>query len=135
MAKQLTLEAAERIVAACKRRAEEIGQPMNIAVVDGGAHLVAFVAMDGTKLAGNEIAQKKAWTAVAMQAATRDLMPAVQPGAPIYGIEPVSGGKIVPFGGGIPLVDEEGRVVGGVGVSAGSPEEDHDVAAAGVAAF
>jgi len=133
--KQLTLDAAERIVAACKARADELGQPMNIAVMDGGAHLVAFVAMDGTLLAGNEIAQRKAWTAVAMRAVTRDLTPMVQPGAPIYGIEPVSGGMVVPFGGGIPLLDEEGRVVGGVGVSAGSPEQDHDVAAAGVAAF
>jgi len=135
MAKQLTLEAAERIVAACKKKADEIGQPMNIAVVDGGANLVAFAAMDGTKLIGNDISQKKALTAVHFQMATRDLAPLVQPGAPLFGIESVGGGTLVVFGGGIPLTDEDGRVVGGVGVSAGSVEEDHDVAAAGVAAF
>lgn len=135
MAKQLTLEAAERIVAACKHKADQIGQPMNIAVVDGGANLVAFARMDGTKLIGTDIAQKKALTAVYFQMDTKDVAPLVQPGAPLYGIEATSQGRLVVFGGGVLLTDDNGRVVGGVGVSAGTVEQDHDVAAAGAAAF
>ena len=115
MDKQLNLEAADRIIAACRKKANEIGQPMNIAVVDAGANLVAFAAMDGTKLIGN------------------DLVPLVQPGAPLFGIESVGGGKLVVFRGGVLLTDDNGQVVGGVGVGAGSVEEDHDVAAAGAA--
>ena len=135
MGKQVTLEAAERIIAACKKKADEIGQPMNIAVVDSGANLVAFARMDGTKLVGADISQKKALTAVYFQTATSDLAPLVQPGAPLFGIESVGGGRLVVFGGGIPLTDEDGQVVGGVGVSAGSVEQDQEVAAAGVGAF
>ena len=135
MAKELTLEAAERIIAACKRKADEIGQPMNIAVVDDGGNLVAFAAMDDTKLIGEDISQKKALTAVYFQMDTRDLVPLVQPGAPLYGIEATSQGRLVVFGGGVMLTDENGQLVGGVGVSAGTVEQDHDVAAAGAAAF
>jgi len=135
MAKQATLEAAERVIEACKKRAEEIGTPMSVAVADAGANLVAFARMDGTLLAATVVAQNKAVTAVEFQMATRDMTPMVQPGAALFGIQAVGGGRAVAFGGGIPLTDEGGRVVGGVGVSGGSPEEDHDVAAAGAAAF
>ena len=134
MAKQLTLEAAERVIEASKKKAEEIGVAMCVAVHDGGANLVAFVRMDGSLLAASEIAHKKAETTVGFQMATRDLTQMVQPGAPLYGIESV-GGRVVVFGGGVPVTDEDGRVVGGVGVSGGSPEQDHDVAVAGAAAF
>jgi uncharacterized protein GlcG (DUF336 family) len=135
MAKQVTLEAAERIIGVCKRTAEEMGQPMCIAVVDGGADLVAFVRMDGALLVAVDIAVKKALTAVQFQMDTRELTPLVQPGAPLYGIEAATGGRLVVFGGGTPLTDEGGRVVGGVGVSGGSVEQDQEVAAAGAAAF
>jgi uncharacterized protein GlcG (DUF336 family) len=134
MAKQVTLEAAERIVEAGRKKAEEIGTAMCIAVSDGGANLVAFVRMDGALLAAADIAQKKAETTVGFQMATRELTEMVQPGAALYGIEAV-GGRVVVFGGGIPLTDADGGVVGGVGVSGGSPEQDHDAAAAGAAAF
>jgi uncharacterized protein GlcG (DUF336 family) len=134
MAKQVTLEAAERTIEAGKKRAQEIGTPMCIAVADGGANLVAFVRMDGALLAAADIAVKKAETTVGFQMATRDLTPMVQPGAALYGVE-ATGGRVVVFGGGVPLTDEDGRVVGGVGVSGGSPEVDHDVAAAAAAAF
>jgi uncharacterized protein GlcG (DUF336 family) len=90
--------------------------------------------MDGALLVAAGIAEKKAITAVEFQTATRELNPLVQPGGPLYGIEAAAGGRLVVFGGGIPLTDD-GRVVGGVGISGGSPEEDHDVAAAGAAAF
>ena len=133
MAKQLTLEAAERVIEAGKKKAEEIGQAMCIAVHDGGANLVAFVRMDGALLVASYVAQKQAETTVGFQMATRGLTQMVQPGAPLYGIESVGGGRVVVFGGGIPLTNEDGRVVGGVGVSGGSPEEDHDVTAAAAA--
>ena len=135
MSRTITLDQADAIVAACKEEALTIGQPMNIAVVDEGANLVAFVAMDDTKLIGLDISQRKALTAVYFQMDTRDLGPLVQPGAPLYGIEATSGGKLVVFGGGVLLRDADGKIVGGVGVSAGSVDEDHQVAEAGRKAF
>jgi hypothetical protein len=87
MARLLTLDQADAIVAACKQEAAAVGQPMNIAVVDDGGNLVAFCAMDGTKLIGEDISQKKALTAVYFQMDTTDLAPLVQPGQPLYGIE------------------------------------------------
>jgi uncharacterized protein GlcG (DUF336 family) len=113
MPKQVTLEAAERIIGECKRKAGEMGQPVCIAVADGGANLVAFVRMDDSLLVAAEIAQKKALTAVEFQMDTRQLTPLVQPGAPLYGIVPATGGRLVVFGGGTPLIDTDGRVVGG----------------------
>ncbi|WNV76172.1 heme-binding protein [Geodermatophilus sp. DSM 44513] len=135
MNRSITLEQAETIVTACKREAQTVGQPMNIAVVDSGGNLVAFAAMDDTKLIGEDISQKKALTAVYFQMDTRDLAPLVQPGQPLYGIEATSGGRLVVFGGGVLLRGADGRVAGGVGVSAGTVDEDHQVAEAGRAAF
>jgi uncharacterized protein GlcG (DUF336 family) len=113
MAKQLTLEAAERVIEAGKKKAEEIGVAMCIAVHDGGANPVAFGRMDGALLAASDIAHKRAETTVGFQMATRDLTQMVQPGAPLFGIESAGGGRVVVFGGGVPLTDEDGRVVGG----------------------
>ncbi len=135
MARLISLEQAEAVVRACKAEADRIGQPMNIAVVDDGANLVTFSSMDGTKLIGVDIAQRKALTAVYFQTDTKDLAPLVQPGQPLFGIESTSGGRLVVFGGGVLLHDASGEVAGGVGVSAGSVEQDHQVADAGRAAF
>ncbi len=135
MARLITLEQAERIVTACKAEAEAVGQPMNIAVVDDAANLVAFASMDGTKLIGVDIAQKKALTAVYFHLDTRELVPLVQPGQPLFGIESTSGGRLVVFGGGVLLRTADGEVAGGVGVSAGTVDEDHQVAEAGRRAF
>lgn len=135
MARLISLEQAEAVVRACKAEADRVGQPMNIAVVDDGANLVAFSSMDGTKLIGVDIAQRKALTAVYFQTDTKDLAPLVQPGQPLFGIESTSGGRLVVFGGGVLLRDEAGDVAGGVGVSAGTVDEDHQVADAGRAAF
>ena len=135
MARQITLDQAEAIVAACKQEALAVGQPMNIAVVDDGSHLVAFAAMDDTKLIGNDIAQKKALTAVYFQMDTKDLVPLVQPGAELYGIEATGGGRLVVFAGGVLLRTADGTVAGGVGVSAGTVDEDDRVARAGAAAY
>jgi len=135
MARNITLAQAEAIIEACKAEAQSVGQPMNIAVVDDGANLVAFCAMDGTKLIGVDISQKKALTAVYFQSDTRDLGPLVQPGQPLYGIESTTEGRLVVFGGGVLLKTASGEVAGGVGVSAGTVETDHQVAEAGRAAF
>jgi uncharacterized protein GlcG (DUF336 family) len=107
---------------------------MNIAVVDAGARLVAFARMDGAMLASIDIAQRKATTAMMMKMSTSDLAPLVQPGGPLFGIEVTNGG-LVPFAGGIPLRDAHGEPVGAIGVSAGTVEQDEEVAAAGAAAF
>ena len=135
MARQITLDQAEAIVTACKQEAIAVGQPMNIAVVDDGGNLVAFAAMDDTKLIGNDIAQKKALTAVYFQMDTKDLVPLVQPGAALYGIEATSSGQLVVFAGGVLLRTTDGAVAGGVGVSAGTVDEDDQVARAGAAAY
>lgn len=135
MGRQITLTQAEAIVAACRKEADSLGQPVNIAVVDDGANLVAFASMDGTKLIGVDISQKKALTAVYFQTDTRDLVALVQPGAPLYGIESTSEGKLVVFGGGVLLRTAAGEIAGGVGVSAGTVDEDHQIADAGRQAF
>jgi len=135
MGRQITLEQAEAIVAACKKEADTIGQPVNIAVVDDGANLVAFASMDGTKLIGVDISQKKALTAVYFQTDTKDLPALVQPGEPLYGIEATSDGKLVVFGGGVLVRTAAGEIAGGVGVSAGTVDEDHQIADAGRKAF
>ncbi len=135
MARQISLAQAEQILEACKAEAGAVGQPMNIAVVDDGGNLVAFCAMDGTKLIGVDIAQRKALTSVYFQMDTKDLAPLVQPGQPLFGIESTTGGRLVVFGGGVLLTTPDGQVAGGVGVSAGSVDEDHQVAEAGRAAF
>jgi uncharacterized protein GlcG (DUF336 family) len=135
MSRQITLAQAETVIEACKQEALAIGQPMNIAVVDDGGNLVAFVAMDDTKLIGADISQKKALTAVYLQLDTKDLVPLVQPGAALYGIEATSGGRLVVFAGGVLLRDAAGELAGAVGVSAGTVDEDDQVARAGAAAF
>ena len=135
MPRNITLAKAETIVEACKAEAANIGQPMNIAVVDDGGNLVAFVAQDDTKLIGENISQRKALTAVLFQMDTKDLVPLVQPGAALYGIESTSEGKLVVFAGGVLLRDGNGAIAGGVGVSAGTVDEDQQVAEAGRNAY
>jgi uncharacterized protein GlcG (DUF336 family) len=129
----ITLSAATKVIEAATAKAEEIGQPMNIAVVDDGGHLVAFVRMDGAIKASIDISTKKARTSILMNAPTSALMPLVQPGAELYGLEHTSGGMVI-FGGGIPLTQGD-LVVGAIGVSAGSVDQDVSVAEAGVAAL
>jgi uncharacterized protein GlcG (DUF336 family) len=129
----ITLSAATKVVEAATAKAAEIGQPMNIAVVDDGGHLVAFARMDGAIKASIDISTKKARTSILMNAPTAALMPLVQPGAELYGLEQLSGGLVI-FGGGM-LLTEGDVVIGAIGVSAGSVEQDVSVAEAGVAAL
>ena len=99
---------------------------MNIAVVDDGGHLVAFARMDGSIKASIDISIRKARTSILMNAPTSALTPLVQPGAELYGLEQTSGGMVI-FGGGIPLTVDD-VVIGAVGVSAGSVDQDVSVA-------
>lgn len=130
----VTLSAAQLIVQAAQARAQEIGVPMNIAVVDAGNNLTAFVRMDGAWLGSIDIAQGKAYTARSFDMSTKELAPLCQPNEPLYGIEASNQGRLIIFAGGIPLTSG-GQVLGAIGVSGGSVEQDHDVAAAGAAAF
>ena len=133
-ARAVTLSAGQAVLEAAQAKATEIGVPMNIAVVDEGGNLVAFARMDDAWLGSIDIAQNKAYTARAFDMPTKDLAPLAQPGAPLYGIEASNHGRLIVFAGGIPLVSG-GRVLGAIGVSGGSVEQDQEVAEAGVAAF
>ncbi len=130
----VTLEDARKIIVAAEKKAAEIRQPMNIAVADGGGNLVAHVRMDGAWIGSIDIAINKAFTARAFDIATRDLATLSQPGAQFYGIHVSNGGRIMIFAGGIPL-RRSGKVVGAIGVSGGSGEQDQVVAEAGATAF
>lgn len=129
----ISLSKATEVVEAAIEKARAIGQPMNIAVVDDGGHLVAFARMDGAIKASIDISIRKARTSILMNAPTGALTALVQPGAELYGLEQTSGG-LVTFGGGFPL-SVDGVVVGAIGVSAGSVDQDVSVAEAGVAAL
>ena len=130
----ITLTDARRIIAAAEAKAAEIGQPMNIAVVDEGANLIAHVRMDRAWIGSIDISINKAYTSRAFDMATRDLSGHCQSGGQFFGIHVSNSGRIMIFAGGIPL-KHEGKVVGAIGVSGGSGEQDHAVAEAGVAAF
>lgn len=135
MPRSLTLAQARAVLDAAAAEADRVGQPMNTAVVDDAGRLVAFAAMDGTKLVGEEISQAKAVTAVYFQLDTADLVPLVQPGGPLYGIEATGGGHLVVFPGGVLLRTADGALAGAVGVSAGTVEQDQQVALAAARAF
>jgi uncharacterized protein GlcG (DUF336 family) len=130
----VTLSAAQTVVDAACAKAEEIGVPMDIAVVDAGNNLTAFARMDGAWLGSIDIAQNKAYTARAFDMSTKDLAPLAQPDQPLFGIHASNQGRLIVFAGGIPLTSQD-QVVGAIGVSGGSVEQDHEVAEAGVAAF
>jgi len=130
----MTLNEARAIIAAGERKAAEIGQPMNIAVADEGGNLVAHVRMDGAWLGSIDISIKKAWTSRAFDIATKDLAEHSQSGNQFFGIHASNDGKVMIFAGGIPL-KRAGKVVGAVGVSGGSGEQDHAVAEAAASAF
>lgn len=130
----VSLERAHQVVMAARAKAEEIGVPMNIAVVDAGNNLTAFIRMDNAWLGSIDIAQNKAYTARSFDLETKTLGTLAQPGEPLYGIHASNDLRIIIFAGGIPLKDGE-RVVGAIGVSGGTVEQDQEVAEAGVAVF
>jgi uncharacterized protein GlcG (DUF336 family) len=130
----IALEDARRIIAAAEKKAEEIGQPMNIAVADAGGNLVAHVRMDGAWVGSIDISIKKAWTSRAFDIATKDLAEHSQSGGQFFGIHASNDGRVMIFAGGVPI-RKRGKVVGAIGVSGGSGEQDHAVAEAGAAAY
>ena len=130
----LTLSDARRVIAAAEKKAEEIGQPMNIAVADAGGNLVAHVRMDRAWIGSIDISIKKAFTSRAFDIATKDLAEHSQSSGQFFGIHASNDGRIMIFAGGIPL-KKDGKVVGAIGVSGGSGEQDHAVAEAGAQAL
>jgi uncharacterized protein GlcG (DUF336 family) len=130
----VSLADARRVIAAAEKKAAEIGQPMNIAVADGGGNIVAHVRMDGAWIGSIDISQKKAYTSRAFDISTKDLADHSQSGGQFFGIHASNDGKIMIFAGGIPL-KKDGKVVGAIGVSGGGGAQDHAVAEAGAAAF
>jgi uncharacterized protein GlcG (DUF336 family) len=130
----VTLDDAKRVIAAAEKKAAEIGQPMNIAVVDSGGNLVAHVRMDKAWIGSIDISIKKAWTARAFDISTKQLAELSQSGDQFFGIHASNNGRVMIFAGGVPLKRGE-EVVGGVGVSGGMGKQDQAVAEAGADAF
>lgn len=130
----INLDEAMEVIALARKKAEEIGVPMVMAVTDAGGNLVALQRMDGALLVSVDVAINKAYTAVAVKLATQDLAGPAQPGQPLFGIHNADGGRIVIFGGGVPLRRGD-TIVGGIGVSGGSVEEDVTCAEAAVDRF
>ncbi len=115
----MLLSDARRLIAAAEKKAAEIGQPMNIAVVDEGGNLISHVRMDGAWLGSVDISINKAYTSRAFDISTKDLATNSQSGGQFFGIHASNNGKIMIFAGGMPI-NENGKVVGAIGVSGGS---------------
>lgn len=130
----ISLAQARAVVDAAAARAAELGTAMDIAVVDAGGNLKAFARMDGAWLGSIDIAIRKATTARLFNLPTGAIGELSQPGGPLYQIE-VSNGGLITFPGGLPLAMADGTVIGGIGVSGSTVEDDHAVAEAGVAAL
>jgi uncharacterized protein GlcG (DUF336 family) len=133
-APRLTLQGARLMMAAAVRKAQSIGAPMDIAVVDDAGHLVVFNRMDGAKLSSIDIAISKAWTAACARRATHEYAEIAGPGGPAYGIHVSNNGRFMIVGGGLP-VHVDGQIVGGIGCSSGTIQQDREVAAAGISAL
>lgn len=130
----ISIQQAQAVVKAALDKAQSSGLKMNIAVVDAGANLKAFARMDGAWLGSVDISMKKARTARYFDMPTGELGKLSQPGGSLYNIE-VSNGGLITFPGGVPLKDSKGEVVGAIGVSGSTVENDHAVASAGAAAL
>lgn len=128
----ITVEQSQAAIAAAVKKAKEQGTLMNIAIVDAGGNLKEFVRMDGAFLASVELAIGKAKTARSLNMSTDDLSKVTQPGQPLYGIEVTNGGMII-FGGGELIKNKDGLIIGAIGVSGDSVENDIAVAKAGAA--
>lgn len=131
MSHELTLEMAERILQAAKEKARELKVQEDIAVVDEGGNLKAFARMDGAWLGSIDIAIRKARTARYFDVETAKLGKMSQPGQPLYGIE-FSNGGLITFGGGMPLKDRQGNIIGAIGASGSTVDNDVKVAEAAV---
>ena len=131
----ITLDDARRIIDAAETEAVNQNQPMNVAVVDAGGNLIAHERMDGAWVGSIDISINKAWTSRAFDISTKYLGDNSGPGQQFFGITASNDGRVMIFAGGVPIKDEDGFVIGAIGVSGGSGEQDQACAEAGVAAF
>ena len=126
----ITLEQAQRVIAAAQAKSQELGTKMDIAVIDSGMNLTAFAREDGAWLGSIDIAMKKAKTARSFNMNTGAIGELSQPGGPLFNIEHSNNGLIT-FPGGVPIKNDAGEIIGAIGVSGSSVEDDHAVATAG----
>ena len=131
---KVTLDQAKKLIEMVEEEATRRGQKAVIAVCGPDGHPIAVLVMDGAFLVSFDVAVKKAYTAVAVKMSTMELNALAQPGGTFYGLDKMEGGNIIIFGGGVPIRDG-GVIVGGLGVSGGTGEEDHSLAEYGLSAF
>jgi len=131
---EMNLNLAKELIDAAEQKAKEIGVQMVISIVDEGGNLIAVHRMDDAWIASIDISQNKAWTSVALKMPTSNLEEATVPNAELYGLNTTNQGRIVLFGGGIPL-EKDGKVIGAVGASGSAVDHDVQVAQAAVDAF
>ena len=129
----ITLDEARRISAAAEARAAQLGCSVTVTVVDGGGHIQVQSRMDGTRFGTLAVSANKAYTAAAFGVPTKVLTELTQPGQSLHGFADAAGGRIVVFGGGVPIVRDK-AVAGAIGISGGSVEQDSEIAEAGAAA-
>ena len=132
--KRLSLEDSQVLIEGAKIKAREIGIPMCVAIVDEGGNLIAFERMDGGKITSAIVAQDKAFTAAGAKKATHEYNAACQPGNLVFGIHTAIGGRLCVVGGGFPVI-VDGDVIGGIGLSSGTPQQDMECAQAGIDFF
>lgn len=131
---RLDCDDAQRIITAAMTQANAIGVPMCIAVMDESCHLIGFIRMDGAKIPSITMAIDKCFTATGTNKPTQALAEPSMPGGPVYGLTSAHGGRFVVIAGGLPIF-KDGEVIGGIGVSSGTPAQDLEVAQAGVEGF
>ena len=131
---KLTTEHAQVVLGAAAAKAAEIRIPVNIALLDAGGNLKAFLRMDGAVLGSIDVALKKARTAVLFQVDSASVWDYCKPGAPAEGLQLTNGG-LVTFAGGMPIKSRDGELIGAIGISGGQVFQDAQIAEAGVAAF
>jgi uncharacterized protein GlcG (DUF336 family) len=131
---RLSIDDANLLIDGARKKAVEIGIPMCIAIVDESGQLIAFERMDGGKITSVTIAQDKAFTAAAARKATHEYNEVARPGSLVFGIHTEVGGRLSIVGGGLP-VSVDGEVVGGIGLSSGTPQQDMECAQAGIDSF
>jgi len=131
LAPKLSLDDARVVLAGSEAKAREIGIDMDVAVVDDGGHLLAFIRMDKARVTSIDVAINKAFTAACARRGTHEYAVSAGAGGPAFGIHASNQGRFTIFGGGLPIFID-GMIAGGVGCSSGSPDEDRAVAQAGI---
>ncbi|WP_250673605.1 heme-binding protein [Paraclostridium ghonii] len=132
--KELSLDIVKEMAKAAEQKAQEMNVPVIFAAVDSGANLMLMHRMEEAFITSIDIAINKAYTAACLKQGSHNIAQCVQPGQSLYGLQLTNNCKIVPFGGGLPVI-VDGKVVGAVGVSGGTVEEDMTIAQAAIDAF